>query len=138
LLLVACGFWVEQNKLVSQDLLSDPSRIADVDASSTQPLVVHLLPQAWLRPFSSLNPGIAGLILLLSPFWPGWRMQVFLIPAAVLVFLGETLGMPGMTLPLVGALPPHRVSLVAGGVLLMLGWVFDRLGAPYYEDRTDF
>jgi hypothetical protein len=138
LLLIACGFWIKQNNLFPEFVLHDPTRLLEVDSSQTTPLEVPVLPEALLRPFNSLNPGIAGLVLLLSPFWPSWRMQAFLMPAALVIFLGPSLGVRAMTLPTLRELSPYRVSLAIGALLLLLGMVFDHVAAPYYEDREDF
>jgi hypothetical protein len=138
LLLAGCGLWIHQNQLLPQRVLENPTRLGEIDASATQPLHLLAVLDPWLVPFNSLNPGIAGLVLLLSLSWRSWRMNLFLIPAALVIFLGESWGVPAATLPLLGEQPAHRVSLVVGLVLLALGFVFDHFAAPRAEDRDDF
>jgi hypothetical protein len=130
LLLGLCGLWINQNHLLPAWLLEDPTRWNELDVSKTRPLDLRFIPETWLRPFNSLNPGVAGLVLLLSLFRQGWRMNLFLLPAAAVILLGETFGMPAWDAPWVGTLPPHRVSLVVGLALLLPGLLFDHFGTP--------
>jgi hypothetical protein len=137
LLITGCVLWIQQNNLISEEDLADPSHLAGFDASHAQPLHLASLPNVLLRPFHSLNPGIAGLVLLLSLFWRSWRMNVFLIPAAAVIFLGDSFGLPGGTIGGRTTFAVSLASLFVGGVLLTLGFLNDLLGAPRQLSRAE-
>ena len=63
--------------------------------------------------------------------------NLFLLPALVVIVLGETLGMPAWDAPWVGTLSPHRVSLIIGLGVLLLGLALDRFWPAADEDRDD-
>jgi hypothetical protein len=129
LLITGCVLWIHQNNLISEEDLADPTRLASLDMSRAEPLRLAFLPAAILKPFHSLNPGIAGLVLLLSLFWQSWRINLFLIPAAAVIFLGDSLGLPALAIGSGGfALSLH--ALIIGGILLALGFVFHFLFEP--------
>lgn len=119
-LLAACALWARQNAILPAWLLEEP-RPADAEPVPPQPLRLPLVPQAWLGPFDSFNPGIAGLVLVLSAIWPGWRVPLFAIPAAAVMVLGPLLGMPSLAVAGLGEMPAQRVSLYAGLLLAGLG-----------------
>jgi hypothetical protein len=137
LLLFLCGLWAVQNDLVPPDLLDNPFHSKGVDASRSRALAIPFLPEVVLRPFNSLNPGIAGLVLLLSLLWPGWRLNLLVVPAAAVILLGESCGMPAWNAPVVGALPPHQVSLAFGLGLLLVGILLDLGGSLSTKDCRD-
>jgi hypothetical protein len=135
LLVTGCVLWIHQNNLVSEEDLADPTHFAGFDTSHAQPLHLSFLPDAWLRPFHSLNPGIAGLVLLLSLFWRSWRLNIFLIPAAVAILLGDSLGLPDKSIG--GTFGVSITSLFFGTALLTLGFLNDWLGAPRELSRDE-
>jgi hypothetical protein len=137
LLLFLCGLWAVQNDLVPPDVLDNPFHWKQVDASKLRPLAIPFVPEVVLRPFNSLNLGVAGLVLLLSLLWPGWRMNLLVVPVAAVILLGEACGMSAWNAPIVGTLPPDRVSLVVGLGLLLVGFLFEFLGSISTQDRID-
>ncbi|CAN5887074.1 hypothetical protein BH23PLA1_BH23PLA1_26580 [soil metagenome] len=140
-LLAGCLGWVHQNRLVSrgeiQDLAArsiaeqDPDAIrADLetrgrtllaDAEAAGPLSLPPLPRSWTASFRDFNPGVMGLILLASSFVWGWRIGLFVFPAALIALFGPTLGVPDL-----GAISDRALSLILAIGLSALGFVFGR------------
>lgn len=117
LLLAGFALWLKQNGLLSQEQLQDAAGAVmeqDLEATSalsnseTEPLALPLVGQL----FNGYLPGLAGLLLVGSSFFRGWRMSVFLLPAAGVALLGPTLGL-GVWLS--GAV---ALGLAVGGLLL--------------------
>ena len=74
--------------------------------------------------FNSFNPLIAGLILVCSTIVFGWRMAIFVIPAAIVAMFGSSFGIPD-------AIPfevPHlnKLTAVIAIGLFLVGIVFGR------------
>jgi eukaryotic-like serine/threonine-protein kinase len=137
-LLVGCLFWVRQNDLVSGRQLSQaaeaiqksgevPKRLEElqeefqgmqkeVQAKETKPLNLAGVPTAVTSLFDSFNPGVAGVILILSAFLGGWKAGVVGWLGAAIAWLGPRLGIP--------AVPPlsaSQVGMAAGLVLAVVG-----------------
>jgi len=88
-----------------------------------EPLSFPGLPAALGKLFNSFNPGIAGLILVVSSFFRGWRMSLFALPGAAVALLG----------PAVLAVPSSQpldirnlITMAAGGALLVVGFFLGR------------
>ncbi|MDB4533453.1 protein kinase [Vicingaceae bacterium] len=63
--------------------------------------------------FQNFNPGVAGLILVLSIGVPGWRMSMFVVPAVIVVLFGpEIYPDSDITCMIIGAI------IAGSGVLL--------------------
>jgi serine/threonine protein kinase len=135
-LLVGCLLWVRQNSQAwEQDLkkLADQARAQqtapDMKAlqeqlsreRATKPLELPLVPAVITGLFDSFNPGVAGLLLVLSAFFRGPRVALFCWPAAVLAFAGPRFGVPS-----VGPVTAHQLSMAAGVVLAVPGFLFHR------------
>lgn len=145
LLLTGCLLWVNQNGLVSGEQLKESGEqlkeaasqaienrelnMDDVegaveDAVDTEtltkmePLKIPIVGQF----FDSFNPGIAGLLLLFTAFFRGWKMTIFALPAAAIMVFGPTLGIPD----LVEIEGIHVLSAAIGGGIGFLGILFGR------------
>jgi serine/threonine protein kinase len=120
ILLVGFILWLQQNhyledtRLLSE--LSDAFANANADKLDHpgNALDVPLVPAAIRGLFHGLQPGIAGLILLIFAFVRGWK-ALAAWPAAVLILVG-----PGLGVPAVGPLSAGLVSLLAGLALAIL------------------
>ena len=87
-------------------------------------------PWSWAKSGvgSWLNPGVAGLMLIVSAFGQGRRrLALFLVVAAAVMAAGPLLGVPAVDLPGYGAVAAEAVSLAAGLALAAAGFVLDRL-----------
>jgi hypothetical protein len=73
--------------------------------------------------FAGFHAGVAGLILVSSGFFSGWRMGLFAIPAAAIAWLGPALGVPGIEA--LGG--PHASSIAMGLAVAFAGVLFGRM-----------
>jgi hypothetical protein len=126
LLIAGCAMWLRQNGLVEErpDLqaLRGLSAFIGAPSADTAPLQLPFVPQSVTRYFNSVNPGVAGLILVLSAlFVTGARIALFIIPAAAVAMFGHRLG-----LGQVWIIPEIWTSIAAAGVLMVLGLLFGR------------
>jgi tRNA A-37 threonylcarbamoyl transferase component Bud32 len=139
-LLAVCVLWLHQNGLIPgrelpieqikvtsseqrEALLRQLQSAGDV---STQPLALLPAPlDVWL---SNLNTGIAGLILLLSVFWPGLRPALFALAAAAAAsFAPLACGEYLQFLPSFGVLNAGvLVGAAAGTCMVLVGWLVGR------------
>jgi serine/threonine protein kinase len=138
-LLVGCLLWVNKNRDDFQKLVAQAraaKNVSDINAQQLQqqlqqqmaswkskPLELPLVPAAVTGLFDGFNPGVGGLILVLSAFFRGPRVALFCWPAAVLAFAGPRLGVPA-----VGPATAHQLSMAAGVVLAVPGFLFRRRG----------
>ncbi len=116
LLIVGCAMWIRQNGMFSnvtsavtsavnaenfeaarrslQQSLSDPDAevavITNIDP--IEPLSFPLFGEL----VSNFNSGIAGLLLVVSVIFGGWRVSLVAIPLAALIWLGPLAGLPGL------------------------------------------
>jgi hypothetical protein len=126
LLVAGCVLWMKSNDLIpGQELkqiaegLGEASAITAKDLEETATSQeVQKLAGSWMQNyrqakplglpvigglFVSFNPGVAGLLLVLSAFIPGLRVSLVIIPAALVLLFGAALGL-GTWIPLaVGA-----------------------------------
>ena len=130
LLIAGCGMWVKQNDLldvskmkeatvsaVKTGNLSGVEKVASESARETAKAGVSPLPIPFVGNLvSSWYAGLAGLTLVVLGLFSGWRMSLFAIPAAALMLLGSSLGIPGG--PLAGA--------GIGLVVAVVGYFFGR------------
>lgn len=129
LLIVGCGLRVKQNRVVSV------SEIRNAAAQAVQHGSVADVPHEWVsetgRPlelpfvgwiFDSFNPGLAEVLLVVSSLFRGWKMSLFMLPAAAIIVLGPKLGIPGID-TLGGA---HATGIVIGLVVAGAGLILGR------------
>ena len=141
-LLAGCGLWINQNKLISAKEIKslgstavntqDASEAADVAADKAKqiqerareakPLDLPPVPRTITKLFRDFNPGVAGLLLIVSSFFGGWRLTLFVIPAATVIVLGRSLGIPGYE-PYIHA---EWSSLALGGAIAVVGILYSR------------
>ncbi len=129
ILLVGCIFWMFQNHYLEGDRLV--TELADAFAKGDgqkldhpgQPLTLPFLPELLRELFHGLAPGLAGLILIISAMLGGWRASLLAWPAALVTFLGPTLGIPSL-----GPLSPGLASLSIGLALVALGLLVGLVG----------
>ncbi len=141
-LLAGCLAWVQQNRLVSgaeiQDLaarsLADPQESLALrddlevrgrtlldEARGAEPLHLPPIPRFWTSFFRDFHSGVAGLILLLSVAVWGWRVGLFVFPAAAIALFGPALGVPAL-----GPFGASAASLILALGLTTLGFLFGR------------
>jgi serine/threonine protein kinase len=137
-LVALCLLWVKQNDIFTGQRLSDLAstaqesvRAGGVDTAtaaarrfgegiSTLPLKLPLLPESLAaKLFNSFAPGVAGLILVFSALFRGWKILLFALPGAALALLGH------LALPHLGGWNTAVASL-AGLAVAGLAVVFAR------------
>lgn len=151
-LIVGCLMWARQNDLlVSVDQLKDigqqgASAIQDsIATGTTTESTAQVADAAKLKsqellaagaskqttPFlgfiDSFNPLIAGLVLLFSTIVFGWRVSIFVIPAALIAMFGDSFGIPDL-IPFEVPRLNKLTAVIAIGMFLM-GIVFGRRDA---------
>ena len=140
-LIVGCLMWANQNELFSveelkQTAVNAANSIANDDTKGasvaggdtatiaarlnieTEPLAFPILGKL----FFNFNSLIAGLILVSSAVVFGWRMAIFVLPAAFVTLWGESIGVPR----LIEVNHLHTLSAVIGVGLLVVGILFGR------------
>ena len=131
-LVAGCAGWLYQNELVpgqeikqAADEALNRQDVPDVTPlqnfdwfKETKPLSLPFVPAALTDVFASLNPGAAGLILVLSALLHGPRITLFGWAGAVLALAGPWLGVPAL-----GPVTAHEVSMAAGALLAVPGFV---------------
>jgi hypothetical protein len=130
-LLVGCLCWVHQNGIVSGEQIKDVAaraitgpdplrtlRDARLDVHlhrQTRPLRLPFLPGLVTNQFRSFNPGVAGLILILSAMVGGTRAGLLAIAGAAVAWIGPSVGVPRL-----GSLDSQTASMVLGAGISML------------------
>jgi hypothetical protein len=126
-LLAGCLVWMHQNDLLEEDnlakLLGELIQNQDFErlAASGRALDLPVVPSAVTDLFNGFNPGVAGLILIISALFGGWRMSLLAVPGAAIAFIGPQLGIPAM-----GPVSTPLVSMIAGLAVAILGYLFLR------------
>ncbi|MEZ6109699.1 MAG: hypothetical protein R3C99_01400 [Pirellulaceae bacterium] len=139
LLLAGCVLWMKQNGWLSAEEVTSATMQAVRDRNLTEVTAVAdgvvsdlateqtdsskslALPLVG-RLFDSFNPGVAGLLLIALSIFRGWRMSLFALPAAAIMVLGPSLGIPGVE-ALGGS---HTTSLALGGAIGAVGLLLGR------------
>ncbi|MCA9155548.1 MAG: hypothetical protein KDA38_12205, partial [Planctomycetales bacterium] len=139
LLLGGCVLWMKQNGWLSAEEVTSATMQAVRDRNLTEVTAVAdgvvsdlatqqtdsskslALPLVG-RLFDSFNPGVAGLLLIALSIFRGWRMSLFALPAAAIMVLGPSLGIPGVE-ALGGS---HTTSLALGGAIGAVGLLLGR------------
>jgi len=140
LLIAGCTLWARQNGLVSQENLANvkaavETSVQEQNASSLagaaqtigQQQTTDLAIPVVGKYLSSFNAGIAGLVLVVLGMFRGWKMSLFALPAAAVMVLGPTLGIPAIV-PLSTV---HVTSLAAGLVIGAVGFFVGRTYDEY-------
>ena len=137
-LLAASLVWMSQNGVISRKQLTvaaeaiktgkvetikktAAAEVGRAGGAKTQPLRIPMVPDAISAPLGSYGAAVAGLILIISSFFAGWRMSLFVLPAAAVAVLGRMLGLPAIP-----GLNESLVPIAGGGILLVLGILFGR------------
>jgi eukaryotic-like serine/threonine-protein kinase len=148
LLLAGCALWADQNEVLRQPTQDDfqqawqemqdlvaaaredrgagfldaVNQLAPERSADYAPLELAWLPPAVSRSFSSYNPGIAGLVLVLSALVPGLKIAAFIFPAVFVMLLAHATVIPGVIAPAGNSL----TSLVMGLLFVMAGYIWGR------------
>ena len=126
LLIVGCMMWINQNGLTEK-----VSKAAEQAVAGQAVGKIDLISQGGTRPldwpligkfFDSFNPGAAGVMLLFLALFRGWKMSIFALPAAAIMCLGPTHGIPGIEA--VGG--AYTISLLIGLAIAVSGVFFGR------------
>ncbi|MCZ6836579.1 MAG: protein kinase [Planctomycetota bacterium] len=140
-LLLACVTWMHQNQLIPGKQVKDLGQqvIEGQELGSAEqyrnsfgatlstknkdikPLDLPGLPLVVSKWFNTYNPGLAGLVLLISGFWGGLRMTFLLFPAVLVLLFAHAWGIPS-----IGKFSPETISLAGGGAIALLGLYFGR------------
>ncbi len=133
LLVAGCVLWMRQNGLLTSEQLADVTAGAIKGEGVGEALVesTNQKTEALKLPvvgalFDSFNPGAAGLVLIISAMFQGWRMSIFVLPAAVVMCFGAALRIPGID-AIGGA---QMSSLVIGLAIAVVGLFFGRTPDP--------
>jgi hypothetical protein len=115
--------WAIQNDLHTpfknpdQDLFGELSKRLVAPKQLWVPVLEYNTPPL----LSGFNVGAAGILLILSAGWRHMFVNCFFFPAAAIMLFGPMLGMPALSLPIVGDLSPQLMSLLVGGALAIVG-----------------
>ena len=123
-LLVGCLTWLNARQLLpGASNLDEASAYQSLweRAKDAEPLSIPLVPEVVLKAFASINPGVAGLLLLLSAIWRSWKIGFVQILAAAVMVIGPVAGVRD-----VGPLSPQLLCLAVGGGLSLIGFLFGR------------
>ncbi len=90
---------------------------------ATKPLELPGLPASVGMLFNSFNPGVAGLILVLAAFFRGWRMSLFVLPAAAVAIIGPSILHVTSNVPLDFK---NLLCMAVAGGLFVVGILFGR------------
>ncbi|MFO0845946.1 MAG: protein kinase [Gemmataceae bacterium] len=114
-LVLICLWWLHRNQLLPSSADYDSPATysaiwAKIQGGEARPLP---LPEAVRDLFNSINPGVAGLILVLSSIWRHWQVGLLVLLGAAVMVLG-----PAVLTP--------TAALVLGGGVAAAGFVFGR------------
>jgi hypothetical protein len=135
LLLIGCGMWLRQNDLLSRDSVEQvgsafsagvqqgdaASLAAEAESVAVKPMKSLSLPLIGSL-LSSYNAGMAGLVLIALGLFRGWKMSLFALPAAAIMVLGASFGIPAFS----SWESVHVGSLAAGLLVAAVGLVLGR------------
>ncbi len=137
LLIAGCVLWMRQVGMLSGDKVIDViaegyksgadgvvgTISTDVGEKSGADDALEIPMLGRINLFHSLNPGGAGLILVFSALFAGWRMSIFVLPAAVIICFGEFMGIPGIDA--IGGV--QMSAFVIGLAVAVVGLFFGRV-----------
>jgi hypothetical protein len=109
--------------LKTGDLIDETTiaRAKEAFQKGSKPLELPMLPPVLAKRFDGFNPGVAGLILIVSSFFRGNRLSVAAVAGAASAWLGPSLGFSTTGL---GDL--RLASMALGVALLAVGVLFGR------------
>jgi hypothetical protein len=122
-LLLGCLAWLYKNDLLPSTTNFDESATYTSiweKMQEAKPLSLPL-PSVLLQIFNSMNPGVAGIILLLTSIWRSWKIGLLTIVGAAIMVIGPVTGL----VPTLG-MPAWVVCLAAGAVVALVGFVIGR------------
>jgi len=131
MLIAGCLLWMQQNGMLNKEQ-NQPLQTEDVAAAAKDKLEQFrsgehdtlrfpMLPPHIRVILSSINALLAGLILVITSPFRGVMMTFFVVPAAAIILLGKSLGLPD-----IGPISADYASLAVGGGLIVLGLLFGR------------
>jgi len=134
-LLGGCLWWIHQNGFLAgvaetaapgvQSVVANVKKLGLMERiAEAKPLSVPLLPAALAALLGSIPAGIAGVILLASSLFRGWKMAAFALPAAGIALFGDRLGIPA-----IGPIAAPYVACAIGAGLAVVGWFLGRTRA---------
>jgi hypothetical protein len=116
LLIVLCFLWMNHNELIPDGEVRFDDYLARL--SLAQPL--SFLPGVVGDVFNSLNPGVAGLLLVLSALTRSRNLLFFLVLAVLVLLIGPVTGVPDLL-----NVDRRHVCLLAGLLLAEFGYIFN-------------
>lgn len=108
LLLVGFGLWAREHAAVKVDADALRNLTTDSGLTGVQDAVKFDASKTGTRPlalplvgglFDSFNPGIAGVSLIFLGMFRGWKMSLYALPAAAIIVLGPSFGIPDFGIP---------------------------------------
>lgn len=141
-LLTGCILWMKQNRVISSERMAalsttvtDSDRVSGVDTTQaagggdrvvdilppTKPLDLPTAPNFLTRLFDGFSPGVAGAILVLSALFSGPSLGLFIVPAALVMFLGGKFGVPS-----IGPASSQAIATILGLIVATAGFMFAR------------
>jgi eukaryotic-like serine/threonine-protein kinase len=127
-LLGLCLLWMNKENLLPSSTLSDEAQVASRLWKTTQadsqvtPLKLPLVPDAVNAAVSSINAGIAGLVVLLSILWRSWKIGFLVLLGAAVAVVGPVSEMA----PALGPMTAQVSCLAIGGAIVALGFAVGR------------
>lgn len=114
-LVLLCLWWLHRNQLLPSSADYDSPATysaiwAKIQGGEARPLP---LPEAVRDLFNSINPGVAGLLLIVSSVWRYWQIGLLVLLGAAIIVLGPAILTP-------------TASLAIGGGIAAAGFVFGR------------
>ena len=88
-----CLIWANQNNLfesTSDQLIGETTKVAAQSDGVTTPLAVPLFGVL----IDSFNPLVAGLLMVASSIFVGWRVTACVFPGLAVILAGKHLGLP--------------------------------------------
>jgi serine/threonine protein kinase len=121
-LLAGCLGWMYANNLFAQfQDVTTFGRLIEILRAEKATAAVPLLPAFIGNFFVGYGAGVAGLLLMLSSFSPGWKLAIIMPVAAVVAVLGSSFGIPA-----VGPVSSAGVAMLIATVLTFVGIVLSR------------
>jgi len=118
--------WLYQNQFLegerfaqALDRVLESGNLFGLD-SFGQALSLPLLPDMVARLFNGFNPAVAGLLLIVSAFFGGWRTSLFVWPLAMFILLAPTLALD------IGPVNAGLVGAVGGVGMAFAAWYVRR------------
>jgi hypothetical protein len=134
-LLLGCLLWLHQNNLLEWDnfreaflaqLPEDVQKLTGVTEArpipETKPLQLLPVPATVTDFLSNFNAGVAGLLLILATLSRGWVISFWIVPCAVVAWVGPALGIPD-----VGPWNADVLCMAGGFAAGLLGLVVRRV-----------